>query len=189
MIEIPGDRIVLRTMTREEYHDSRRHYIADPVMESEPYVYDKARVDAAYDRMETMTYTYPYFGIFLPERRIIGVLCLKRIDREKGRCEIGIALNTDEHKEKGYGTEAFALAVTYAFEELGLKAVYADTMGSNVRMQRILNRLGFRCFFRMKEAYDMRNRWEDRLDYVLTREAWEADDGAQPSAGRETPPC
>lgn len=170
MIDIRGDRLHLRSMTRAEFHQSRQIYVADPVMDPNPYVYDAGKVDETYDLYSARDAWYPTLGIFTPDGRLIGELSFKRIDREKSRCELGIMLLTDDHKGHGYGTEAFRMAVDYAFDTLGLHAVYADTMGSNVRMQHILHKLGFRCFLRLEEAYDMGNRYEDRLDYVLRRE-------------------
>ena len=173
MIEIRGKRLTLRTMTRAEYHQSRRRYTPDPLMDPDPYQYNPVRADQAFDLLCTRENVYPHVGIFLPDGPIIGCLCFKRIDRDRGRCEVGIALDQDVHKGQGYGSEAFALAIDYAFDTLNMARVYADTMGSNVRMRRIMERQGFRCYSRLQNAYDMRGRWEDRLDYVLDRSVWE----------------
>lgn len=49
----------------------------------------------------------------------------------------------DDAKGKGYGTETERLAIKYAFEELGLETVNADTILKNIRSQHILDKLGF----------------------------------------------
>lgn len=170
MIHHQGERVLLRSMTREEYLESRRAYVNDPMMDPDPYTFDEAAESAAYDRILERESWYPVVGIFLKDGTIIGNLSFKRIDRERSRCELGIVLSNDTYKGQGYGGEAFALAVDYAFHVLDLASVYADTMGSNMRMQRILEQLGFRCYLRMEECYDMHDRWEDRLDYVLKRD-------------------
>lgn len=167
MIHIASDRVVLRTMTRDEHHAFCRKYVADPLMDPDPYAYDAAQADARYDLMLSRADWYPEVGIFIGTGDIIGKISFKRVDREKSRCEIGIVLANDGYKGQGYGTEAFALAVRYAFEVLSLRHIFADTMGSNLRMQRILDGLGFRCYLRVEACYDMRDRLEDRLDYVL----------------------
>lgn len=172
MIKIEGPRLTLRTMTREEMHASRQKYVSDPVMDPNPYVYDPEKVDALYDKNLARAETYPVVGVFTAEGDLIGELDFKRVDREASRCELGIMLLDDRYKGQGYGGEAFAMALAYAFEGLGLDQVFADTMGSNLRMQRILDRLGFRCYLRLTECYDMGDRWEDRLDYVITREEY-----------------
>lgn len=167
-MKIQGKRLLLRPMTRAEYHRVRSAYVSDPLVEAVPYVYAQDEADAAYGAIMARGDAFRMVGIFLNDAPI-GELAFKRIDREKGRCELGIALCSDAYKQHGYGTEAFSLALRYAFETLGMRAVYADTMASNVRMQRILERLGFRCFLRLNACYAMGDRWEDRLDYVAYR--------------------
>ena len=45
--------------------------------------------------------------------------------------------------------------------------IYADTMGLNVRMQKIFKKLEFKFLDRVERCYDMDGRWEDKLNYVL----------------------
>ena len=162
-----GINIDIRPFTRAEFHQFYQGYVSDPVMDPNPYVYDSAYVDAFFDRCEAKAAYYPTFGIFLKNGLPIGLMNLKRIDREKSRCELAIVLMDDAYKGHGIGGEACRMLVEYAFSELGLMYVYADTMGSNVRMQHILGRLGFSLLSREERFYDMRDRWEHKLNYVL----------------------
>lgn len=171
-IQIAGPRVALRTLTREKYHAVRRIYVADPHTGAPPYRYDAEKADAAFDAILAHADDSPVCGIFLANGTVIGELAFKRLDLQKGRCELGITLANDSLKEKGYGGEAFRLAVDYALGTLGLDAVYANTMGGNARMQRVLDRLGFRCYLRMQDCYEVNGRREDRLDYVLRRGDW-----------------
>ena len=59
----------------------------------------------------------------------------------------------DSYKGMGYGTEAERLALAYAFDELGMNAVNADTVIKNERSQHILEKLGFEF---IKEVGDFR---------------------------------
>ena len=52
-------------------------------------------------------------------------------------------MQNDSYKGKGYGTTAEKLAVEYAFSELGMTAVNADTIIKNKRSQHILEKIGF----------------------------------------------
>jgi RimJ/RimL family protein N-acetyltransferase len=65
--------------------------------------------------------------------------------------------------------EAVSLLVNYAFNGLGLKTIYADTMGTNYRMQHVLGKMGFQLLERIERYYDMHDRWEDKLNYILVR--------------------
>ncbi|MDE6837567.1 MAG: GNAT family N-acetyltransferase, partial [Acutalibacter sp.] len=73
----------------------------------------------------------------------IGEVQLKQIDREKGECTLSIHMQNDAVKGRGYGTRAEQLAVRYAFDVLGLRAVNADTIVKNTRSQHVLEKVGF----------------------------------------------
>ncbi|MBU3210530.1 GNAT family N-acetyltransferase [Clostridium algidicarnis] len=76
-------------------------------------------------------------------------------------------LVNEDYKGLGYGTESVELAIGYAFNILKLKYIYADTMDSNLKMQRIFERFGFDFLNREEHCYDMHDRWEDKLNYIL----------------------
>lgn len=167
MIRIQGDKIYLKTCTRDEYHEHYKSYVTDPIMDPNTYIYDKEKVDKKYDSIIEKESWYPRVGIFLRDGRIVGELSFKRIDYEKSRCELGIALANNDYKGLGYGTEAVKLAIDYVFNTLKLKCIYADTMDSNKRMQSIFNKFGFEFINREEHFYDMHDRWEDKLNYIL----------------------
>lgn len=167
MINIQGDNIYLKTFSREEYHRYWKSYVADPVMDPNPYVYDEEKVDEKYVLITEKESWYPRAGIFLPNGTPIGEISFKRVDYKKSRCELGIALVNDNYKGLGYGTEAVKLAIEYVFSTLKLKNIYADTMGSNIRMQKIFERLGFEFINCDEHFYNMHDRCEDKMNYIL----------------------
>ena len=59
-------------------------------------------------------------------------------------CTLSIHLRSNDAKDRGYGTVAEKLALEYAFEELGMRAVNADALVKNTRSQRVLEKAGFR---------------------------------------------
>lgn len=159
--------VELRPFTRAEYHAFYADYVADPVMDPNFYHYNRDRVDRCFDLEQSRRAWYPVFGIFLPDGECVGSLALKRIDPMDRRCEIGITMKDNGCKNHGYGTQAMREAIRMASEVYGVRHIYADTMGSNRRMQHILDKLGFRFLERIPHAYDMHDRWEDKLNYVL----------------------
>ena len=56
---------------------------------------------------------------------------------------MGISLQHDGYKNKGYGTKAESLALNYAFAELGMETVFADALINNRRSQHVLEKVGF----------------------------------------------
>ncbi|MGV8981691.1 GNAT family N-acetyltransferase [Clostridium sp.] len=167
MISIQGDKICLRTFTREEYHEYWKSYVADSVMDPDFYIYDKKTVDKHFDSISEKESWYPRVGIFLPDETPIGELSLKRINHEKSQCELGIALGNANYKGLGYGTEAVELAIDYVFNTLKIKFIYADTMASNFKIQSILKKFKFEFINKQGHCYDMHDRWEDKLNYIL----------------------
>lgn len=168
-MEAIGKSIELRSFTRENWHEFWRRYVADPIMDPNPYNYVKERVEESFNKNIERDSWYPSFGIFLKNGNPIGLMSLKRIDYEKSRCELSIILVDNSVKGKGYGTEAVSLLINYAFNDLGLNRIYADTMGTNYSMQRIFKKMGFQLIEKIESYYDMKNRWEDKLDYILIR--------------------
>lgn len=106
-----------------------------------PYVYDEAAVDRYFDSKQVPSRVL--LAIMLAGEPI-GEVQLKRIDREKGECNLSIHMKNDGFKGRGFGTEAERLAVDYAFSTLGLCAVNADTVKKNTRSAHVLEKVGFK---------------------------------------------
>lgn len=137
--------IELKKMTRPLCHELYKDWCNDASIYMDmslfkPYVYDKASVDRYFDSKNEPSRIV--FAIML-DGKPIGELQLKEIDREKAECTLSIHLQNDAVKDKGYGTQAERLAVKYAFDQLGMVAVNADTVLKNTRSQHVLEKVGF----------------------------------------------
>ena len=142
--------VYLKAMTRQMCHEFYRRFQNDPAIgHYYEYVYSPAVADAYFDRNNI--HDCRMFAIMVGDE-IVGECKLKRIDFEKRECSMGIHLRDDSVKGRGYGTLAERLAVQYAFEELGLKAVNADAVHKNVRSQHVLEKVGFQ-FVREDETF------------------------------------
>lgn len=139
------EQISLVIMTRELCQQLYQGWENDPAIYLDmgsfaPYRYDKEAVDRYFDAKQTPDRLL--FAI-LKDGAPVGELHLKRIDRRNRECTLGIHMQNDMVKGRGYGTQAEQLALRYAFEVLGLEAVNADTVVKNTRSQHILEKLGF----------------------------------------------
>lgn len=166
MIHRSGSNIDLKSYTLREYHALWSRYIPDPIMDPNTYVYNKKRVDLQFHTLTLQSGWYKRLGIFLKDGTVIGELSIKDIQYDKDRCEIGIALVDDSVKGHGYGSEAVSLGISYIHDVLGIHHIYGDTMGQNIRMQKIFEKFGFELVERIKNVYDMYYRFDDRLNYV-----------------------
>ena len=136
--------IELKKMTRELCHELYKSWSNDASIYMDmslfkPYSYNKASVDRYFDSKNEPSRII--FAIML-DGKPIGELQLKQIDLEKAECTLSIHMQNDAVKDKGYGTQAEQLAVKYAFDELGMVAVNADTIMKNTRSQQVLETVG-----------------------------------------------
>ena len=138
--------ITLEPMTRELCRRLFSGWQNDPAIYADmglfrPYVYDEAAVDRYFDSKQVPSRVL--LAVMLAGEPI-GEVQLKSIDREKAECTLSIHLKHDDLKGRGFGTEAERLAVAYAFETLGLRAVNADTIKKNTRSAHVLEKVGFK---------------------------------------------
>lgn len=106
-----------------------------------PYVYEEAQCDAYFDRHRRLGRIHL---AVMKDEIPIGEIILKNLDPEHKHCTVGISMQCDRYKNRGYGTQAEYLALDYAFGELGMETVYADSLIQNLRSQHVLEKVGFR---------------------------------------------
>lgn len=133
--------VSLKPMNREMCHTFYRDFQNDPAIgHYYNYVYTPEIADCYFDRNSVPDRML--FAI-VADGHIVGECKLKDIDLQKRECRMGIHLQNDGVKGKGYGTQAERLILQYAFEELGMVAVYADVALKNTRSQHVLEKVGF----------------------------------------------
>ena len=163
--------VELLPMTRERMHEMYRDFSLDSSIfadmelyeQKKYYVYDPQKVDALFD-MRSNEEGSTAFAIML-DGAVIGEVGLRHFDADTKECDLSIPLQTDQVKEKGYGTQAERLAIEYAFDVLGAESVFAESLVKNTRSQHILEKLGFRYMceedgfkqYRLKRDYADRN--------------------------------
>jgi [ribosomal protein S5]-alanine N-acetyltransferase len=83
---------------------------------------------------------------------------------------IGFVLHP-RHWGRGYGTEAARALVRFAFEELGLSAVYGGCLPENIASRRVLEKAGLR-FQDKQRGFPGAPRGAESLVFRLNREEW-----------------
>ncbi len=104
------------------------------------YVYSAEQCDDQVDRYERLGRIY--MAIMLDERPI-GEVILKNINMAQRHCTLGIHLQNDSIKNKGYGMRSEILALQFAFNELNIEVVYTDVIKKKKRSQHVLSKVGF----------------------------------------------
>jgi RimJ/RimL family protein N-acetyltransferase len=138
---IRTERLVLRQW-REEDRDPFAALNADPeVMEHFPSTMTREQSDAFVDFNLTTIRTRGW-GLWAVEAdtEFIGFVGLNEPDFMPG-VEVGWRLARDAWGH-GYATEAAHAAIAYGFDELGLQEIVSFTSTTNLRSQRVMQRLG-----------------------------------------------
>ena len=136
------DQVSLKPMSREMCHTFYKEFQNDPAIgHYYEYVYTPEIADRYFDANSVPE--KKLFAILLHDK-VIGEIKLKHIDPQKRECSMGIHLQNDAVKEKGYGTQAERLILQYAFEKMGMETVNAKAVLKNTRSQHVLEKVGFR---------------------------------------------
>jgi len=134
--------VAIKPMTREMCHEFYKNFQNDPAIgHYYEYVYTPETADRYF---ENNTVADRKLFAIMVDDKIVGECKLKNIDLQKRECSMGIHLQNDSVKGKGYGTQAERLILQYAFEKLGMVAVNADAAIKNIRSQHVLEKVGFR---------------------------------------------
>ena len=153
--------VELVKMTRELMHKFYQMFSIDAAaipdgVDLTAYQYDANMVNQRYD--QHLSQGKQHYAIIL-NNQVIGDVYLKHINTATRSAEMGIHIVNDKYKNKGYGTYAEKLLLQHAFNELGLEAVYANTLAKNKRSKRALIKAGFReidsddqfCYFKCRK--------------------------------------
>ena len=138
--------VYLNKMTREYMHEFFKGFIYDPATNinsgtTGKYQYDEDRVNEYFDKHQFQGKLH--FAIML-ENTVIGDVYLKHFDSVNHTCEIGIHMVNDLYKNRGYGTQALKRMVEYAFCNLDIEAIYAETLITNHRSNKALIKAGYK---------------------------------------------
>jgi len=104
---------------------------------------------------------------------LIGSTGLHAIDWRRRIAAFGIEIGRKEEWGKGYGTEATALVVAYAFRELNLNRVWLHVYEYNTRGIGAYERVGFRMEATLRQDCFCDGRYWDVHHMGILRAEWE----------------
>ena len=130
----------------------------------------KAHLNWLHNRVETGEVAQ--FVIYDGETAV-GSVYLRDIDRSNQKCEYGIFIGDEDCRGKGIGTAAAKLALTHAFEELGLNRVYLRVFADNLGAIKSYEKAGFRYEGTFRQDVMIDGVGEDIVFMAILREDWE----------------
>ncbi len=116
-----------------------------------------------------------YFSLrTLADDRFIGFVVIHAIEWNNGAGTLAIGIGEPEYRGKGYGSDALALILHYAFCELNLHRVGLDVHSTNSRAIRAYEKSGFIHEGALREAGYRDGSRYDRVQMGILRPEWEA---------------
>jgi RimJ/RimL family protein N-acetyltransferase len=109
-------------------------------------------------------------GIFLNDGTIIGDIALQDIDNKNRICSMG--MSKIEYRNKGYGKEAVKILLEYAFNNLGMERVVANTLETNISAQKSLEKIGFVLEGKERKAVYFGGKRYDKYNYGMLIEEY-----------------
>jgi RimJ/RimL family protein N-acetyltransferase len=113
------------------------------------------------------------FGIEA-DGKLIGMCGIWRFDSNSRRCDLGISIGDREYWGRGYGREAIALLLDYAFRLRNFRKVALDTSSSNERAIRCYRACGFVEEGRLRQHLWVGGQYVDEVHMGILRQEWEA---------------
>jgi RimJ/RimL family protein N-acetyltransferase len=134
------------------------------------------QVKQQYEEWEKDAEKHPAFNFAVrlkQDDRLIGFTGLNRIawTHATGSLRIGIGDRND--RSQGYGTEVLHMVLRYAFDELNLYRLAAETAEYNTAALRFLERAGFVVEVRRRQAVQRDGQRWDLLMLGLLRGEWQ----------------
>jgi diamine N-acetyltransferase len=97
----------------------------------------------------------------------IGLIDLFDFDPKNKRAGIGILIQQPEQRQHGFGREALALLIHYAFDHLELHQLYANIATHNEPSIALFTTFGFECVGIKKEWNFIKGSYTDEALYQL----------------------
>lgn len=118
--------------------------------------------------METYQISFLFFLLISKQTNLpIGECGFHTWNKKHNRAELFYSLRADEHKRKGFMTEAIPVILRYGFEQMALHRVEALIAGWNEPSLKLINKYGFTKEGIMREDYFENGKHEDSICFSL----------------------
>jgi len=185
-----GDLVALRPVRREELptlYAWRQDLDLLAWTDTEPWV-PLSYEEWSRRRDEQTSATVALFGVqegVAQDGRLVGTCELWGIDEYNRNAHIGIKLGAESDRGKGFGRDALAVLVRYAFRYRGLHRLQLETFAHNTAMRHCAEHVGFTEEGRLRESGWAAGRFGDDVVYGLLATEWATRPGAGGSGAAE----
>lgn len=173
---LQGPRVTLRAIEREDlprFHAFNNDLAVELAGGGDPpWPQPMARLAADFERnasqggRDGMNFAIEADGL------LIGGCGLHGLGPTEQTCELGIAIGDKAYWGRGYGREAVALLLDYAFRLVNARRVYLRVHGSNERAIRAYRACGFVEEGRLRQHVWSNGAYDDLLYMGVLKEEW-----------------
>lgn len=177
MLELIGNRVILREFTRENLNDVRYFlWLRDIDVITQIYHRDYL-LNLDFSEVEKYVNALMksgsdcFFAVYDKETTsFIGTQKIGHINWHSRIADIGIIIGDRNYRGKGYSREILQCAMQYAFGPLSLRRLTGGTSGTNVAMQRCFESLGFSREGVLRSNLLINGEYTDHVLYGIMKE-------------------
>jgi RimJ/RimL family protein N-acetyltransferase len=174
---VEGERVGLRGTTREAYIDRRVRFFDDPVASALQFASNMPPFpDEMWERLyeeKIVSRAVHFFEVVALETgEVVGEVQLSGLKWPDASCELGLSIFDRSDRGLGYGYEAGALAVAYAFDGLHVHRVWASWLVTNEAIMHLLERFPGKQVGRLRESHFVFGQWQDEVIWDVLRDEW-----------------
>jgi RimJ/RimL family protein N-acetyltransferase len=110
---------------------------------------------------------YIEFAILM-DNKFVGTICLEKIDNVNKKASIGYWV-AKSYRNRGIATKAVKLVVSFGFNKLKLKRVYAKVNEDNAQSRRVLENAGFEKEGILRKNVFKDGKYYDEYRYAIVK--------------------
>lgn len=173
---IPGSLVTLRPVTVEDVPDLME-MLADPEgnrLTATRATFSREQLERWYGTRGEQTDRVDFAVVENSTGRYVGEVVLNELDEDNRACGFRISLLGPRVFGRGYGTEATRLALSHAFDTVGVHRVELDVYAFNPRARRVYEKAGFVLEGTKRDALLWDGQWVDCHVMAMLDSDWRA---------------
>lgn len=188
---LKGDRVVLRPMRPEdlERYAEFKNDVEVELLGSGDLLapMELGRLQARYEEhLKAPRETSAWFAIDAQGGKFIGQCILHNFDSTARTCELGITIGDRDFWGRGYGRDAVALLLKYAFRLRNMERVWLSVSGTNQRGIRSYASCGFIEEGRLRRHVWLDGAYDDLVYMGILRDEWQRSKNREVEASETT---
>lgn len=181
MIEIIGDKIILREATKEDIDELYYWKYEEKEQAAKkwngPYIPEPMQTKEQYRELwlqdNEVFHNVPNSLIIDVKGRLIGLVSSYWVDKNTNWLETGIVIYDKDFWNGGYGSEAYKLWIHFLFESTGIHRLGMSTWSGNIRMMKAAEKIGMQEEARIRNARIADGEYFDAIKMGILREEWD----------------